>query len=395
MDLSTWKLQEIIDKIAAVISDDIQEKDIPSLIFRLQKLYPDRTAVEIGLALKQIVFRRKGSEKFLHPENFLYVGQSLEQATHWRISQYVASKLEGERVVDLTAGMGGDAMMFAKEGVLESAVERVDEVREVLEYNLRDFTDVQVLSDWQEVSWGDVSVAYLDPGRRDDRGYTVRSLMDWQPNLVEVLPELFTKVSKVVIKISPAFQESDLALLPNGWNLELISLGNDLKQAILWYGFDGPERVATMITREGVKLFSSEFVELDSSPKSGEEMIFYPYPGLRRARLEDAFFRSFALMDIDGFPKIGKGIYTDSLNCWGRWYQEIATVDGSFAEIRKLLAQESINQFDVIFLERLSVTDQDVYRKLKSREGGEYVLLMANGRQGKYQAMLAKRKRGG
>lgn len=391
MNLSTQRLQEIIDEIEQYVPQTIEGKNIPLFVLKLQKKFPHLESIEIGSALEQIVLRKKGQEKFLHATDLMFVSQSLEQATHWKIAQYIASQLQNERVVDLTAGMGGDALMFAESGVLSTVVESNDEVRQVLKYNLRRFAPIDVLSSWESVPWEGITVAYLDPNRRDAQGNVLRSLRDWQPDLQAILPELLTKVSKIVVKISPAFQESDLELLPDGWSLEVISYGTDLKQAMLWYGFDRVNRSATVIGENDLKTFPHEAILTQCDKGEG---IFYPYPGLRRAGLEEKFFAKYDMVFIEGFPKLGKGTVSKELVSWGRWYEQLAIVDGSLLDLRKILLRESIDQVDVIFLEKVSVTSEMIYRKIKAREGGGYVVFVSSGKNGKYLMMLAKRKRG-
>lgn len=364
---------------------------------KLSQRLPEVSSHELGLALEQLALQARANSKFQDADRVLFLSQSLEQATHWKIGQYIAQQLNGKKVVDLTAGIGGDALQFAKARTLHSVVEYDSSIRAVLEFNLREYHDVTVLDSWDEVDWDEVSAAYVDPSRRDEKGNVLVSLEDWQPNLIEVIPFLLSKVDYLAIKISPAFRQSDLDFLPEGWSLEVISLEGQVKQGVLWYGFDRPDRIASMIVGDTVHQFSTESDSPSFKSQGGQiENVFLPYAGIRRAGLETEFIQNYSLSRIPGIPKLVQGHFQENLDYFGRWYEYECSLEGSLGDFKRELKRRKIQQFDVIFLEKLTLDTAPIYRKTQSREGGERVVFFALGEKPRrYQMILAKRKRVG
>jgi hypothetical protein len=396
MDFSTERLYELTLFVGDAVDAPVSQKNIPSSIMKLSQRLPEVSSHELGLALEQLALQERANSKFQDADRALFLSQSLEQATHWKIGQYIAQQLNGKKMVDLTAGIGGDALQFAKARTLHSVVEYDSSIRAVLEFNLREYHDVMVLDSWDEVDWDEVSAAYLDPSRRDEKGNVLVSLEDWQPNLVEVIPLLLSKVDYLVIKISPAFRETDLALLPEGWSLEVISLEGQVKQGVLWYGFDRPDRIASMIVGDTVHQFSTESDSSSFKSQGGEtENVFLPYAGIRRAGLEAEFIQNYSLSRIPGIPKLVQGHFQEHLDHFGRWYEYECSLEGSLGDLKRELKKRKIRQFDVIFLEKLTLDTTQIYRKTQLREGGERVVFFALGEKPRrYQMILAKRKRG-
>lgn len=395
MDLSTERRAFLLDILNEQELPPFNEKDIPALVMKIHKSHPNLTSQEIGQTLEQIILRRKAQDKFENPYEMLFLRQSLEQSTHWKVAEYIVTQIPNQQVVDLTSGIGGDAIQFAKKGLLRYAVEKEESIRELLQFNLRKFAGAEVLSSWDEVKWEDVSIAYLDPSRRDKSGNVLGSIEDWQPNLIEVIPALLQKTPQVVIKISPAFRNTDLELLPQGWSLEVISYNGELKQGILWYGFDKPDRIVTMITDEETYRFSSNTTNTpEEQNEDRNSYLFLPHAALRRAGLEKHFTQIFDLQSLAHSPKLLQGKYQKYLNNFGRWYELEETIDGTLGDLKRHITTQDLRQFDAIFLEKVSLDTKKIYQKTKSKEGGERVVFFANGQNGKYHMILAKRKRG-
>jgi hypothetical protein len=389
MQIPPDQLQQIIRLILKYTSQDISEKDIPRLVLRLQKKLTDLPTTSIGLALEQIILRQKAGQKFENAKEMLYLKQSLQQATHWQVSQYVAIQMPKEKIVDLTAGIGGDARMFATHNLLQSAVESDNYIRQILRYNLKDFAHIPIMSSWDTVDWSSVTVAYLDPSRRDETGKPIRSMQKWQPNLFTAVPYLLQRVPKVVIKISPAFQETDIQNLPPGWSIEIITHQNILKQALLWYGFDRPRRQATVISKELIETFPGTIPH--SSHITHQTGVFYPFPGIRKSHLEQEFLETFGLKKCEGFPKIAEGQIQPNLEKWGRWYTKLDQREGSIGDVQRTLKEMNITACNIIVLEQLPSPPDTMYKKIGAKEGGSHVVFLAGGREKKYTILIAQR----
>ncbi len=216
-----------LDRAAAMRADGVTDLKIGE---RLRaELDPERAA----LVLTQLDLRERAASRFAHPERMLFTRAGLEQATSEHIARYRANRLAGsERIVDLCCGIGGDLMAMAGLGVPLVAVD-LDPVHLFLaEHNARarhphaDITTI--LADVREVEIAPGDTVFIDPARRLESGkrigYQSEPPVEWSLALAD-------HAAKVAIKTAPGIPNE---LLPEGWEMEHIALGNDLKEAVLW-----------------------------------------------------------------------------------------------------------------------------------------------------------------
>ena len=184
----------------------------------------------------QARLRRRARGKFPHADALLFEAEALEQASagpvaRWRAEQVFAPY---ERVADLGAGIGGDALALAAAGQRVLAVER-DPVRAaILEHNaaelgLADRIEV-VTGDWRALAL-DVDAAFADPARRSGGRRTVR-LEAMEPPLAD-LQHLARRLPALAVKLAPALDKSEL---PPEAGLGFVSLAGELKEALAGFG---------------------------------------------------------------------------------------------------------------------------------------------------------------
>lgn len=136
---------------------------------------------------------------------------SVEQASSEQTARYKASLVDGDRLLDLTGGMGVDAWAFAQRLREVLYVERQPELVSLAAHNLpamgRTNIDVRagdglavVDALIQSADW-----IYLDPHRRDGQGGKVVRLADCEPDVsrTDVLTALLAKAKHVLLKTSP------------------------------------------------------------------------------------------------------------------------------------------------------------------------------------------------
>jgi hypothetical protein len=77
-------------------------------------------------------------------------------------------------------------------------------------------------------------LTYIDPARRGDHGQKLVSIADCQPNVIELLPQMFALTDKVVVKLSPMLDITRaIDELPHIEKLYVISVGNECKELLL------------------------------------------------------------------------------------------------------------------------------------------------------------------
>ena len=76
---------------------------------------------------------------------------------------------------------------------------------------------------------------YIDPARRGDHGQKLVSIADCQPNVIELLPQMFELTDNVVVKLSPMLDITRaINELPHIEKLYVISVNNECKELLLF-----------------------------------------------------------------------------------------------------------------------------------------------------------------
>lgn len=148
---------------------------------------------------------------------------SVEQASSSATAAYKAALVATPRVVDLTGGMGVDALAFAARGCAVTYVEPDPELCRRFAHNARALAladehmpgdrlprvvnaDARAFLATLRDDPGYAPVAttfYLDPARRDAVGRRVAGFEDCSPNLLDLLPRLGELGSPVMVKAAP------------------------------------------------------------------------------------------------------------------------------------------------------------------------------------------------
>lgn len=148
---------------------------------------------------------------FAENEDFEFPGLlAVEQCTSQLLADYHSKPVRPEStVVDLTAGLGIDAMTFAGRARSVTAIERDNELAKALEHNagvmgVDNITVVEADSmEWLLQNDCHFDVGFIDPYRRDSSGSKVVSFKDCTPDVVANLPLIISRVDELIIKASP------------------------------------------------------------------------------------------------------------------------------------------------------------------------------------------------
>ena len=198
---------------------------------------------------------------------------SLEQSSSELTARYKAELIKefmGNQPfthIDLTGGMGIDCYFIAQHTKNSHYVELNPELCQIAQHNfthlnpnisvhnttaeefLNQSTEHRVQSTEYKVQITDNSIAeeakntnsqlstliYLDPARRGDHGQKLVSIADCQPNVIELLPQMFALTDKVVVKLSPMLDITRaIGELPHIEKLYVISVGNECKELLLF-----------------------------------------------------------------------------------------------------------------------------------------------------------------
>ncbi len=258
---------------------------------------------DVDAAITQIECRQKFSKKlaetlrenphFLFPD--VIAG---EQCTSDQLANYHASLIaEGERTLDLTAGLGIDCLHFAEKAAKVTAIEINSRKAEALRANLAGKAEAECsdchayLKTYQGEKY---DTAFIDPDRRAEDGSRVYALDQCEPDVTGMTGDIFRVARRLIIKMSPMLDIAHtIALLPTAEKIIALGTRTECKELIAVCGRESimgePEIEAVTLLadgRESRMAFSRE-EELNaeatfSMPKAGE-YLYEPYPAVMKA----------------------------------------------------------------------------------------------------------------
>lgn len=286
-----------------LIGDVRQRLDAGEPVLKLSEtLRKAHDAARVALALTQVELRHAATSKFANADRLLFTRDGLEQATSDRIAAHRATRyIPFASIVDLCCGIGGDLMSLATlPGERAITAVDLDPVHLLLATcNARAVAParqvIPLLADVRDVPIGPDDAVFIDPARRDTRGrmggFASEPPLDWSISLAD-------RTAGVGIKAAPGIPH---ALVPDGWELETIAVGNDLKEAVLWsQTLVTAPRSATVITEEGVhRLLPVSGNPVPIIEPAEGQWLLDPNPAVTRAGLVEDLARTVNAAKID------------------------------------------------------------------------------------------------
>lgn len=199
----------------------------------------------LPLAITQIECRRKCIRKlaeFLKCERFLFPDtQVAEQATHQCVAAYHAMLTgSGHRIIDMTAGLGIDAMTLARCGNAVTAIEMESDRVAALRHNTKELAvpDIEVIWD-DSIGWlkkhPDLrfDILFVDPARRDSADRRTFLFRDCRPDIVTEIDMLRRCARRIMVKASPILDiERMVSELPGMTEVHVVCVNGECKEVL-------------------------------------------------------------------------------------------------------------------------------------------------------------------
>lgn len=203
---------------------------IVELSVELRRTHPPAVAAALG---EQVVLRRRARQRDLPAEGWLYSAEGQQMVTPRAVATRRAARLSGlgERVVDLTCGLGGDLGALAEAGVDATGLERDFATALLARSNMNGVAQV-VRGDAIRPPFDTRRHAVvLDPSRREGarRRFDPAAFSPpWDACL-----EIAASARAAVIKTAPGIDDRQV---PPSAEVEFVQLGRSLREAALWFG---------------------------------------------------------------------------------------------------------------------------------------------------------------
>jgi hypothetical protein len=294
-----WALTE--PEGLALLAEAIAHPDpLPADVSRWRRFH---SAERVSAVIRLAEGRRRGPAKFSRAESMWMDPVGLEQSTSEVVARWKARRFAGEVVADLCSGLGGDAIAFAEVARQVVALDADPGMTRRLAWNAAVY-GVQdrlspILGRVEESPIGATTLIHVDPDRRPGGSSRARSVEDYSPGLEKLL-ELSRSTPGGAFKISPA-GDFDLHFSVPGFEVELISLKAECKEATVWFGsLAGCRRRATCLPAEATWTDRDAPDGLRPMPAEAPlNWIYDPDPTLDRSGLLDGF------AGVHGLRRIG------------------------------------------------------------------------------------------
>ena len=315
---------------------DHQDSDPHNLIIRRGGV--GLSDEEYREAVLQIECRRRtrhklstivGNEEFLFPDTL-----SSEQASDERIAEFHSTLLSGgESVLDMTAGLGIDAMALSGKASEVTAIEIDERKARFLRHNaelrgLKNFTIINGDSiEYLRNTQSEYDIIYIDPARRKTDNSRAYGFRDCEPDITENLPLMLKHGANIFVKSSPMLDiKETIREFPTMHTLYIVSLKGECKEILLGIGRERTKlKIVAMDLEKGIRyeleesdLWNNEDVSLTSEDETFEGRYLYEpnasimkcgcwrnlserYPGLKKlSKNTHLFMHEEVLKDFPG-----------------------------------------------------------------------------------------------
>ena len=211
--LTPRDLAAVPELLAAAVPGDLRVAE------SLRERWP---ASLVAAATSQVELRRRAAGRLRDASSLMLTAAGLEQATSTAVAAHRAARIAASTssIVDLCCGIGSDLRELVTAGVRAVGVDRDETHAWCARYNSG---APVVVADVRDVRLSGVSAVFVDPARRSgDRRGGSEPPLSWCQSL---------PVPRVVVKAAPGL---DLSSVAEGWEVEFVAEGRDLKEACLW-----------------------------------------------------------------------------------------------------------------------------------------------------------------
>ncbi len=304
-------------------------------------------------------------------------------------SSLLADKYHKATLADLTGGFGVDSFFF---GAVFSKVYHVEPDVDLHHLAKKNFEllkaqNIEHLHSTAEAFLSSTSTQldwlYLDPSRKSN-GKKIVKLTDSQPDVVMLLPLLYSKANNILIKTSPLLDlKAGMHQLPGTKEIFVFSVGNECKEVLfrLEKGWSAePEIVCVNLHSNEKELFSFRFSEeaaADSAFSEPLTFVYEPSTSILKAGAFKTIAKAYNLFKIS----INTHFYTG--------HKLLPDFPGRVFQIQSALSATAGTTFNIISRNHPLSADE-IKKKFKLKDGGEKYLL-AFSRQVKKYLLVANR----
>lgn len=374
--------------LAAAAALDVDETTLLPALTRLRRHVPAALA---AAALETTLLRRRARTKFRQADALYFTREALEQASGELVARHRAQRfrVQADTVYDLCCGIGGDALALAAAGLQVVGYDR-DPLRvAIAQANAAALGLAQracfLVGDVRELVPPPGAWIFFDPARRDADGRR-RAPAAYQPPLATI-ERWFDRAAGLAVKVAPGI---DYEALPYPVEVEIVSLGGEVKEACLWWGALRRHGRSATLLPAGVTLTDEA---APPPPLSAPQRYLYePDGAVIRAHLIAQLAHRLGAAQIDttlAFLTAAHLTPTPFARAW----EILETIPFNLKQLRARLRRLGVGR--VVIKKRGSPIDPQVLERQLRLEGPEALTLVLTRVQGEHVALLCREVQAG
>ncbi len=310
---------------------------------------------------------------------------AFEQAS----SEAAATRKEwqGESCIDLTCGLGADALCLSRRFRRVVAVERDEALALAARINFRRLgaDNIDVVCATAETflrefaaAGGRADLIYADPDRRSAAGRKLVRMEDCSPDILSLLPLLEQHADRIAVKLSPLFDVAEcFRLFGERCAVEVFSLGGECKEVTVETGSAVTEgSIRATVGDRSCRRYPYPLEEILPNPAAAEfappyRYLIIPDAALRKARLT-ARYAAEELPQAFAVPGDGY-LFTDTLPAGaipGKVFEAVRTEHFAPPQLKRELRRRNIRAA-TLHTHGFPVPAPELARRLGIREGGD------------------------
>ena len=382
--------------------------------------------VDLQMALQQIAGRQTARRKlpsWAEVEGVIYPPHlNMEQCSSEQTARYkVKIAGEGESMVDLTGGFGVDFYWISQGFRQRTYVEQNEQLCAIAQENFRRLGRSCCVCCCDTATYltemPHVSLAFLDPARRNEHGGRTYSIEDCTPNILELLPLLVQKADRILFKLSPMLDwrkaVNDLEnASPNGVfkvaEVHIVSVDNECKELLLLLdkeqtdglrvvcvngasSFTFLPSVGMFSSQAGNNLFPVWEYLTDSDLADSPLNLYEPNASIMKAGYFAELEAQFPVQQISVNSHLF--LSSDEINDFpGRKFKILSISSMNKQEIKKkfsesLVPMESAN----IAVRNFPMSAEQLRKKLKLKDGGDTYIFATTLASGEHKLFFCRK----
>ena len=342
------------------------------------------TSYNMTECLRLIKLYKKAIKKLpLFWDSLLAIDErSYAQCSSEAVARYKASFLSGNKLLDITGGIGVDSLFLQNSFQDVIVLEHNEELHQIASYNIEKLgvknitrkkdDALSYLQEYASVS----DLIYIDPDRRSEFGRSV-ALEHLSPNVLELLPLLKKRTSQVYLKLSPLFDLKEVyRRFSNVKCIFLIAEKGEIKEVGVWLDFSLVENKSVVQLKDVSSSFEYTINEVASRKepwRSGQaHNLHLPSALVSKSTSAGIFLEGIECSKHPNFEVY----YSNENHIIGfRSFRILGRSPLAKKKVAKLLADAGIRKCTII-VKGSNEKAEDWHKKLKTKDGGDIYLIL-------------------